>query len=121
LEQACCKEVSNADLVVLWTSGDREVALKMVFMYVFNARTRGWWGDIRLIVWGPSSKLLAEDEEIRDYMSKIIESGIRVEACKACSDSYGVSGDLEEIGIDVKYMGEPFTEILKSGMKVLAL
>ena len=25
-------------LVVLWTSGDREVALKMVFMYTFNVK-----------------------------------------------------------------------------------
>ncbi|KXS47386.1 MAG: hypothetical protein AWL62_2688, partial [Halanaerobium sp. T82-1] len=30
-------------LVVLWTSGDKEVAKKMVFMYTLNAKTRGWW------------------------------------------------------------------------------
>ncbi|MBL7110930.1 MAG: hypothetical protein ISS19_03195 [Bacteroidales bacterium] len=28
----------NEKLVVLWTSGDREVALKMAFMYTFNAK-----------------------------------------------------------------------------------
>ena len=44
----------NADkksLVVLWTSGDREVALKMVFMYTLNAKLKGWWEEVILIVW----------------------------------------------------------------------
>jgi hypothetical protein len=36
-------------------------------------------------------------------------------ACKACSDMYGVSKKLEELGVTVKYMGVPFTEMLKSG------
>ncbi len=32
-------KISNKDkLVVVWTSGDKEVALKMVFMYTFNAK-----------------------------------------------------------------------------------
>ena len=37
-------------LVILWTSGDREVALKMVFMYTYNAKTREWFDDITLVV-----------------------------------------------------------------------
>jgi len=28
---------------------------------------------------------------------------------------YGASGKLEEVGVDVRYMGAPFTEILKTG------
>ena len=46
------REKEDRELVVLWTSGDREVALKMVFMYIFNAKSRGWWEEIRLIIWG---------------------------------------------------------------------
>jgi hypothetical protein len=33
-------------LVVLWTSDDKEVAFKMVFMYTLNAKLRGWWNDV---------------------------------------------------------------------------
>jgi len=40
-------------------------------------------------------------------------AGVILLACKACSDSYGVSEGLEELGVEVKYMGEPFTQILK--------
>ena len=53
----------SSKLFVLWTSGDREVALKMVFMYTYNAKKYGWWKDITLVVWGPSAKLLSGDKE----------------------------------------------------------
>jgi hypothetical protein len=41
------------------------------------------------------------------------EAGVELVACKACADSYGGSGKLEELGIEVKYMGVPLTEMLK--------
>jgi hypothetical protein len=101
-------------LLVVWTSGDRDVALKMVYMYTFNAKKNGWWDEIRFLVWGPSSKLLSEDAELQEYIKKMKEEGIELLACKACADSYGVSEKLEEMGIEVKYMGAPLTEMLKS-------
>jgi hypothetical protein len=102
-------------LLVLWTSPDREVALKMVFMYAFNSKLNGWWDDVCLIVWGPSAQLLAQDEELQDHVRKMMEKGVEVVACKACADSYSVSERLATMGIDVKYMGKPLTEMLKSG------
>jgi hypothetical protein len=108
-----------AKLAVLWTSGDREVALNMVFMYTYNTKKVGWWDTVQLIVWGPSAKLLSQDSELQEYVKKMLSVGVEVVACKACSDSYGVSEKLESIGVVVKYMGEPFTKILKSDWKVL--
>ena len=102
-------------LLVVWTSGDRDVALKMVYMYTFNAKKNGWWDEIRFLVWGPSSKLLSEDKELQDYVKKMKEEGVELLACKACADSYGVSEKLESLGIEVKYTGVPLTEMLKSG------
>ncbi|MFZ5647696.1 MAG: DsrE family protein [Bacillota bacterium] len=40
-------------------------------------------------------------------------------ACKACTDSYGVSEKLEELGIEVKYMGQPLTKLLKEGYRII--
>jgi hypothetical protein len=125
ISNACTKEkskdlkdsVSNepSKLVVVWTSGDREVALKMVYMYTYNAKKNGWWDNIRFIVWGPSSKLLSEDKELQDYTQKMKEVGVEVFACKACADMYGVSEKLEELGLEVKYIGEDLTEMLQGG------
>lgn len=113
------QESETTKLGVVWTSGDREVALKMVFMYTFNAKRAGWFDEVQFIVWGPSEKLLAEDEELQEYVGRMIDVGIEVVACKACSDMYGVSSDLEECGVDVKYMGQPLTNLLQSDWKII--
>jgi hypothetical protein len=110
---------ANEKLVVLWSSGDRDVALNMVFMYTLNAKARGWWRDVTLIVWGPSAKLLTVDPELQERVRKMKEAGVVLEACKACSDEYGVSDGLLKMGIDVKYMGQPLTAYIKEGRHIL--
>jgi len=105
--------------VIVWTSGDRDVALKMVFMYTKNAKLKGWWKEVTLVIWGPSAKLLSQDEELQASLTSIKMLDVELLACKSCADSYGVSARLEELGIIVKYMGEPLTEYLKSDTKVI--
>lgn len=106
-------------LTVLWTTGDPEVALKMVFMYTLNAKKHGWWEEIRLIIWGPSALLASHDERIRTEIEEMREAGIELLACKACADSYGATKSLEDLGVEVKYMGMPLTEYIKAGEKLL--
>ncbi len=103
---------ASSKLAVVWTSGDRDVALKMVFMYTLNAKSRSWFNDVTLIVWGPSSKLLSEDAQLQTEVAKMKDAGIELVACRACADGYGVSERLEELGVEVKYMGVPPTEML---------
>lgn len=110
---------SGEKLVVVWSSADREVAKEMVFMYTLNAKLRGWWNDITFILWGPSEKLIASDLELQGRLRKMIQEGIVAEACRACSDDYGVTESLEKLGIDVKYMGVPLTDYVKEGRHVL--
>jgi hypothetical protein len=105
----------SSKLLVLWTSGDKEVAIKMVFMYTYNAKKEGWWDTIRFMVWGPSSKLLAEDAEIQAEIKKLEEEGVELYACKACADLYGVSDKMAELGLTVKYIGKDLTDLIKAG------
>jgi hypothetical protein len=102
-------------LIVLWSSGDREVATKMVFMYTLNAKRKGWWREVTLIVWGPSATLLTQDSELQDRIGEMREAGVALMACKACTDSYGVSEELEKLGVEVQYIGVPFTQAVKDG------
>ena len=111
-EQSVTAEAEK--LAVLWTSGDPFVAHKVCFMYTHNAKKAGWWNEVQLIVWGPSSKLLAEDKKLQTAAKAMMADGVVIKACKACADSYGVSDDLAALGIEVKYMGKPLTEMLKS-------
>ena len=106
-------------LNILWTSQDREVALKMVFMYAQAAKKQGWWKEVHLIIWGPSARLTAQDKDVQDYLKRMQEAGVIVVACRACADQYGVSKTLEGLGVEVKYMGQPLTDILKRGEKLM--
>ncbi len=114
-------EDNSNKLVVLWTSGDPDVAEKMAFMYTLNAKKQGWFDEVVLIVWGPSSKLLCENEMLQDYLKKMQEAGVKTEACLYCAKMYGVDKKLAELGIDVKGMGVPLTNYLKDGWQTLSL
>jgi hypothetical protein len=106
------KKTKPDELVVLWISGDREVALKMAFMYTFNSKRFKWgWKNVTLVVWGPSAKLLSEDKELQERIFDMKERGVKLLACKKCSDLYGVSDALRQLGIEVKYV--PDQEDLK--------
>ena len=106
-------------LLVVWTSGDKEVAMRMVYMYTFNAKKRGWFDEVRFLIWGPSSRMLAGDKELQDYLKKLKDVGVELLACQACADMYGVSDRLRELGVDVKYMGQPMSDMLKTGWKTV--
>ncbi len=107
------------ELLIVWTSGDRDVARNMVLMYAKNAQRLGWWREINLLVWGPSQKLLTEDKELQLKLRVMIDLGVRVGACKACADSYQIADDLEALGVEVFYSGEFLTNWLKSGKRVV--
>jgi len=78
-------------LLILWTQESKEVAEKMVFMYALNSKKENWWQEVTLLLWGPSSKLTAQDKEISKQIEELISTGVRVIACKQCADSYGIA------------------------------
>jgi hypothetical protein len=112
-------ESKKEKLAVLWVSGDRDVAEKSCLMYTHAAKRNGWFDEVVLIVWGSSSRLLAEDEALQKKIKAMMADGVILEACIACSNALGVTDELKELGIDVKGMGVPLTNYLKSGYHVL--
>ena len=111
--------MDKTKLAVVWSSGDPEVAHKVCFMYTHNAKLRGWFDEVTLIVWGPSARLLTEDTALQEKIKAMAADGVTLEACLACADSYGVSDKLRALGVDVKYMGVPLSEMLQGDWKVL--
>jgi hypothetical protein len=107
-------------LAVVWASGDPEVAHRVCLMYTHAAKRAGWADEVTLIVWGPSSRLLAADKDVQAKVKQMMQDGVRVEACIACANSYGITDDIRALGIEVKPMGEPLTDMLSSGYKVLS-
>lgn len=104
---------NSESLAVLWTRGDTDFAEEMAFMYTLNAARQDWWDAVTLIVWGPSAPLLAEDPDLQNTLAEMQAEGVTVEACRACAEDFGVAEALEQLDIDVRYMGTPLTEYLK--------
>lgn len=106
-------------LVIVWTSDDPYLAERMVLMYAHAAKTAGWFKEVTLIIWGPSAKLVSENLKIQEKLKAMQKDGVMIEACIACATAYNVVDDLKKLNLDVKGMGKPLTDYLKSGAKVL--
>lgn len=117
--QAQDMDSKKEKLAVLWVSGDRDVAEKSCLMYTHAAKRNGWFDEVVLIVWGSSSRLLAEDEALQEKIRAMKADGVILEACIACSNMLGVTEELKALDIDVKGMGVPLSDYLKSGYHVL--
>ncbi len=108
-------------LYILWTNGDPITAEKMVFMYSVNSLRRGWWKKVTLIIWGAPAKLSAEHAGIQAKIKEALEAGVHITACKACADQLGVTDALEKMNVEVRYWGEPLTEILNGTEPLLTI
>ncbi len=107
-------------LVVLWSSGDPEVAEKACLMYTHAAKRFNWFNEVILIAWGPSEKLMAENESVKAKIAEMQKDGIKIQACIACSNLYGVTGELKACSVDVKGMGGVLTEYLKKRYSIVS-
>ena len=112
---------TSGQLLVLWTTTERETVDNMVFLYTMNSKLRGWWEEVTLLIWGATARLVAEDESIQENIKGFLEKGIRVIACRKCAENLGVVEKLEAMGIEVFYTGEFLTEWMKSKRALLSV
>ena len=75
---------------------------------------RAYWDEATIMIWGPSAKLLAEDKELQEQFKRVQKTGVRFNACVVCTDDYGVSKELQELGIELIHTGEMLTQSLQS-------
>ena len=101
-------------LLIVWSSGEKEVAKKLILLYGSVMLERGYWKEATIMVWGPSAKLLAQDSELQEQVQTVRQTGVSFNACVVCTDDYGVSQELQNMGIELIHTGEMLTEALKS-------
>ncbi|MFC1931393.1 DsrE family protein [Chloroflexota bacterium] len=106
--------MANKVFVIL-SSGDREVALEVGLVYPYNAATKDWMDEVKVIIFGPSEKIAASDAEVQARLKELLKAGIEVMACKWCADRMGITDKLEAAGIKVVYVGSIISDLLKEG------
>lgn len=100
---------------VILSSGDREVALEVGLVYPLNAKTKGWMDEVKVIIFGPSEKIAANDAEVQERLTELQEAGVEVMACKWCADRMNITDKFEAAGIKVVYVGSIISDLLKDG------
>lgn len=100
---------------MILSSADEVVHRELSLPYAYNSKKQGWMDRVRVILWGPTEKIAAENREFQEQIRLLIDADVEVIACKACSDNFGVSKELEKLGIDIQYVGTLVTEMLKDG------
>jgi len=107
-------------LVVIWRSDDPEIFHSALYLYTHNAKRFKWFDEVTLVVWGPSQKLLAEDEEILAKVRKMQADGVVVMADIDAANDYGLQEKIrDDLGIRVMILGPFLTRFLQEGASVL--
>lgn len=100
-------------LLVIVATSDKEKALAAL-MYTGNALRRGWMDDVKVVFFGPSERLMVEDEEV-SARAREISKTVGSFACKAISDRDEISGEIADLGVKVEYVGTIVSDLIKSG------
>ena len=106
-------------LLIVWSSADEEVAKKLVLLYGSVVLPRSYWDEATIMIWGPSARLLAQSKELQDKVKTIMSTGVKFNACVVCTDEYGVSEELQNLGIELTHTGEMLTNALQNDYKVI--
>ena len=102
-------------LMFVWTTDNKETIENMVCLYVLNAKLKGWFDEVTLLVWGASQKILSQDKELQMKIKEIEDTGVKVVACKKCSENLGLEKELQACGVELFYTGELLSDWAKSG------
>lgn len=101
-------------LLIVWSSGEKDVATKLILLYGSVMLERKYWDEATIMLWGPSAKLLSQDLELQQKVKDVQSTGVKFNACVVCTDDYQISAKIESLGIELIHTGEMLTSALKS-------
>lgn len=105
--------------MVVWTTDNKEAIHNMIFLYTLNAKLKGWFDEVTLLVWGASQRILVEDTDIQSKIKEMSDAGVHVKACQKCSENLDIKETLQSCGVEVFYTGVLLSDWLKSGKPIL--
>ncbi|MHA1929296.1 MAG: hypothetical protein ACTSV2_12040 [Candidatus Thorarchaeota archaeon] len=103
----------TSKILVIIASSDKEKVLTAL-MYARNTISQNWLDDVKVMFFGPSEKLLVEDQEIALEAQNLANIGETV-ACKFLSDRDEISDKISQLGVTVDYVGSSIAKLIKEG------
>lgn len=105
----------SENVLVIISTREREKAITGM-MYATNALKYAWMNEVKVVIFGPSQRLALHDTEFQGYLKELAGTlGSVPFACKYIADEEGFSRELEELGMNVVYVGAVISDYLKQG------
>ena len=99
--------------MVIISTAEKQKALTGI-MYAVNAQKNKWIDDMKVIFFGPFENLICEDKDVVKAASQLLDYQTPI-ACKFLSDRNGISDELEDLGVNVDYVGSLISGYLAEG------
>ncbi len=100
-------------VMVIISTAEIQKALTGI-MYATNAQKNKWVDEVKVIFFGPFENLICEDEEVAQAASHLLDYQTPI-ACKFLSDRDDISGKLEDLGVNVDYVGSLISAYIDEG------
>ena len=104
----------NNKLHILWTNDNVLTAEHMVLMYAPNSMKKKLWDEVTVIIWGATSKLVAENTHIQKLILDAQKAGVEFSGCQACANNLGTTQALLDLDIELLLWGIPLTQLIKN-------
>ena len=104
----------SAKVVMIIATGERAKA-RTGMMYAVNTAKYEWMDEVKLIFFGPAESLLLEDEDMQELLREFQRQRMTAVACKYLADREGTDAALSELGVEVSYVGEMISQLIRDG------
>jgi len=84
-------------------------------MYAVNALKHGWMEEVKLFFFGPAEELLLRDQELQQLLKEYHAMEETAVACKFIAAREGTDERLAALGMQVEYVGEMISDLIKEG------
>ncbi len=108
-------------LYILWTNDNVLTAEHMLLLYATKTMEFKLWDEITIIIWGATSKLVADNENIKNLISDAQKAGVMFTGCIKCAEDLGTKQALLNQGIELIPWGKPLTELIKNKNHLLTI
>jgi hypothetical protein len=100
-------------ILIILSTAEREKAMAGL-MFAKNTHDNHWFDDVRVVLFGPIERLLAEDKEIRDLGAEVFKVTAKPVACKAFADDAKVSAAIKNLGCEIDQVGGIISECIRN-------
>lgn len=101
-------------LHILWTNDNVLTAKHMLLLYASKTLEFKLWDEVTIIIWGASSKLVAENKQIQQLIADAQKTGVKFSSCIKCAEDLGTTQALLDQDIELIAWGKPLTELIKN-------